>query len=168
MNIDELLKIARELIDRQEFCFAITVAASGEANARIVQPRKLTQDWSVDFATLKTSRKFREIESSGRMTLAYQDNADRAYVSLVGSAVVEDDIELKRTRWAALTPEQKELAMRWNPNGPDDPGWLYIRLVTNRIELWSAARSVMPEPVGYSAAILTRTDSSHDWVYSAS
>lgn len=109
MNTEEFLKIARELVERQKFCFAISVASCGEANARIVQPRKLTQDWSVDFATRTTCRKFREIESSGKITLAYQDDTDRAYVSLVGSAVIVDDIELKRTRWTALTPEEREV-----------------------------------------------------------
>jgi hypothetical protein len=28
--------------------------------------------------------------------------------------------------------------------------------VTERIELWSAAHKVMPEPMGYSAAVLIR------------
>ena len=166
MDIEELLDIAREVVDRQKFCFAITVASCGEANARIVQPQRLTQDWSVDFATRKTCRKFKEIESSGKMTLAYQNDIDRAYVSLVGSVVVKDDIELKRTRWATLTSEEREVAMRWNPKGPEDPNLLYIRLIVNRIEMWSAARNVMPEPLGYSAAILKRACPSSAWVYS--
>ena len=92
MDTEELLNIAREIVDRQKFCFAITVTSCGEANARIVQPRRLAQDWSVDFATRKTCRKFREIKSYGKLTLAYQDDTDRAYVSLVGSVVVEADV----------------------------------------------------------------------------
>ncbi len=82
--------------------------------------------------------------------------------------MVEDDIELKRSRWAALNPEEREVAARWNPRGPEDPDWLYIRLITNRIELWNAARNVMPEPKGYSAAILRRTSVADAWVYSTS
>ena len=153
MNIEELLVIARELVNRQKFCFAITVAARGEANARIVQPHRLTQDWSVDFATRRTCREFTEIESSGKLTLAYHDDTERAYVSHVGSVTVEADIELKRSRYSVLTIDQKELAKRWNPKGHDDPGWLYIRLVASRIKLWSGECNVMPEPVDCSAAI---------------
>jgi len=168
MDTGELLKIARELVGRQKYCFAITVSACGEANARIVQPHKLTKEWSVDFATRKTCRKFKEIESTGKLTLAYQDDTDRAYVSLIGSVAVIDDVELKRARWAALTPNELEVATRMNPKGPDDPSWLYIRLISNRIELWSAARKVMPEPIGYSAAILNRASTTDDWIYSTS
>jgi len=168
MNTEEFLNIARELVDKQKFCFAVTVTSCGEANARIIQPHKPTQDWSIDFATRRTTRKFKEIESSGKLTLAYQDDTDRAYVSLVGHAVVDDNIELKRTRWAALTAKERELALRWNPKGPEDSDWLYIRLITNRIELWSATRNIMPEPKGYSAAILRRADPSDTWTYSTS
>ncbi len=100
------------------------------------------------------------------MTLAYQDDTDRAYVSLVGNVAVKDDIELKRTRWAAHTPEARASAMRWNPKGPEDPDLLYISLITNRFELWTASRNVMPEPMGYSAAILRRASPSDSWVYS--
>lgn len=108
MDTEALLDIARDLIDGQKFCFAITVGAGGEANARIVQPRSLTREWTVDFATRRTCRKFREAESSGKMTLAYRDDAERAYVSLVGSVLVHDDIELKRARWAAAAPRVPE------------------------------------------------------------
>jgi len=165
MDVNELLQIARDTIDSVPYCFAITVTQDGEANARLVMPRNLEADWSVDFATTKATRKFREIESSGRLTLAYENDHDRAYVCLVGQPQIIDDIELKRSRWAALTDAEREFAHRWNPKGPEDPDLLYIRLLTNRIELWSSERRVMPEPVGYSAAVLTRNGGS-DWIYS--
>lgn len=165
MDVNELLRIARDTIESVTYCFAITVSQDGEANARLVLPRKLEADWSVDFATIKTTRKFREIESSDRLTLAYQNEHDRAYVSLVGQPLIIDDIELKRSRWAAFTDAQREFALRWNPKGPEDPDLVYVRLIPNRIEVWSAEHGVMPEPVGYSAAVLTRNGDS-GWTYS--
>ena len=97
MDIEELLEIARQIVDKQKFCFAISVTTDGEANARIVQPRKLTQDWSVDFATRRSCRKFNEIERSGKLTLAYQDDIDRAYVSpLAGHSQPNDISSLAR------------------------------------------------------------------------
>jgi len=92
------------------------------------------------------------------MTLAYQHERDRGYVCLLGRASIIDDVELKRSRW---TPD----ADRWNPVGPDDPAVVYARLETQRIELWSAVRNVMPEPRGYSAAVLVRDGAG--WRYSA-
>jgi hypothetical protein len=38
----------------------------------------------------------------------------------------------------------------------EDPATVYLRLMTERIELWSAVHGVTPEPLGYSAAILSR------------
>jgi general stress protein 26 len=156
MDVNELLRIARDTIDSVTYCFAITVSQHGEAHARIILPRKLETDWSVDFGTIRTSRKCREIESSHRLTLAYQNDHDRAYVSLMGQPLVIDDIELKRSRWAAFTDAQRESALRWNPKGPEDPDLVYIRLMTERIEMWSIEHAVLPEPLGFSAAVLTR------------
>jgi general stress protein 26 len=146
------------MIDKVTYCFAVTAADNGEVNARIVQPRKLQDDWTVDFTTNRRCRKFKEIEQSGKLTLAYQHDPDRAYVSLIGCAGIIDDVELKRSRWSAE-------ADRWHPGGPDDPNVVIIRLATERIELWSSVRDVMPEPKGLSAAVLIRDGSG--WRYSA-
>ena len=51
METGALLAIARETIDKVPFCFAITVAKNGEANARVVQTGKLRDGWSVGLMT---------------------------------------------------------------------------------------------------------------------
>jgi general stress protein 26 len=135
MQTDALLLIAREMVDKVTFCFAMTAGENGEPNARIVQPRKLQEDWTVDFTTNRRCRKFREMEQSGKLTLSYQYDPDRAYVCLVGRVKMIDDVELKRSRWS---PE----ADRWHPGGPDDPNVVICRLETDRIELWNSVRSV--------------------------
>ena len=77
MQTDKLLLIARETIDQVKYCFAITAADNGEPNARIIQPRKLQDDWTVDFTSSRRCRKFREIERTRKVTLAYQYDPDR-------------------------------------------------------------------------------------------
>jgi general stress protein 26 len=158
MQTDLLLTIARETINEVTYCFAVTAAENGEANARIIQPRKLQDDWTVDFTTSRRCRKYRELTNSGRVTLAYQYDPDKAYVCLAGPVAIIDDVELKRSRWS---PE----ADRWYPKGPEDPDGTIFRLVTERIELWSAVRGVMPEPKGLSAAVLVRDNGG--WQYCA-
>jgi general stress protein 26 len=153
METDRLLALARKLIDDLTFCVAVTQGEGGDANARVVQPRPLGEDWSVDVLTNRRCRKVREIERTGRLTLLYQHDRDRSYVSLVGRAEIVDDVAFKRSVW---TPAHD----RWNPAGPEDPATIYLRLITERIELWSAMHDVMPAPVGYSAAILLR-DGTH-------
>lgn len=149
MDSEPLLKLARDLIDELTFCVAVSQGDGGDANARIVQPRPLGADWTVDVLTNRRCRKVREVERSGRLTLLYQHDKDRSYVSLVGPAQIVDDVDFKRSVWT-------EAHYRWNPLGPDDPETIYLRLTTERIELWSAMHGVSPEPVGYSAAVLTR------------
>ena len=149
MDIAALLAIARETIDKVPFCFAITVGENGAASARVVQTGTLRDDWSVGFMTERYCRKVVEMERAGRLTLAYQYDPEKAYVTLTGRPVIIDDVALKRSVW---NPN----ADRWHRGGPDDPNVVIVRLITDLIEIWSSGRDVMPEPKGFSAAVLER------------
>lgn len=153
MKVDALLLVARETIAKVRFCFAITVTDDGEANARVVEPGGLRDDWTVRFMTLRSSRKVKEAERSGRLTLAYQYDPEAAYVTLVGRPRIIDDVEVKRAVW-------RDDAYRWYPKGPGDPNVVLVELATERIELWNLKREVMP---GISAAVLEREGSG--WRY---
>jgi len=146
---NELLDIARETIGKVQRCFAATAGAAGEANARIVVPFPLDDDWSVSFVTSRSSRKAAEIEENGRLTLAYQHDPDGAYVALVGRAWIDADPEAKRVCW-------KDWLNEWFPAGPDDPDSVLVRFATERVELWNYAREIMPEPKGLRAAVVAR------------
>ena len=158
MDTSAFLAIARETIAKVPFCFAITTAENGEANARVIQPGKLHDDWSVGFTTSRRCRKVVEMERSGRLTLAYQYDPEKAYVTLLGRPVIIDDVALKRAVWGPASD-------RWYPGGPEDPNVVIVQLIVDRIELWSGGRSVMPEPAGLSAAVLVREGSG--WRYFA-
>ncbi len=158
MDVDRLLQLARTLIGDLTFCVAATPGEGGDVSARIVQPLPPREDWTVDTMTNRRCRKVCEIERSGRITLLYQHDRDRSYVCLMGRAEIVEDVELKRSIWE---PGHD----RWNPGGPEDPDTVFMRLVTDRIELWSALHDVLPPPEGYSAAVLLR-DGAH-WRYAA-
>ena len=136
MHTNKLLLIARETINKVSYCFAITAADNGESNTRIVQPRRLQDDWTVDFLTNRRCRKVKEIELFGKLTLAYQHDPERGYVCLIGRAAIVDDVQLKRSTWSPA-------ADKWNPGGPEDPNVVFVRLTTDRIELWNSARDVL-------------------------
>ncbi len=158
MDVDRLLQLARRLIDQLTFCVAATQGEDGDVSARIVQPLPLQNDWTVNTLTNRRCRKVREVERSGRMTLLYEHDQDKSYVCLIGRAEVVEDLELKRSIW-------KPGHQRWNPRGPEDPDTVFVRLFTERIELWSAVHAVLPPPEGYSAAVLVREGDG--WRYSA-
>jgi general stress protein 26 len=157
MDTERLLELARKLIGELTFCVAATPGENGDISARVVQPRPLGEDWTVEVLTNRRCRKVHEIERSGHMTLLYQHDRDSSYVCLMGPAEIVEDYELKRSTW---TPAH----YRWNPGGPEDPATVYVRLRAHRIELWSAVHDVVPEPQGYSAAVLLRERDG--WQYS--
>jgi general stress protein 26 len=152
MNTERLLTTARETIEQVTWCFAMTAGEGGDINARLVQLGALSDAWSTQFMTDRRCRKVAEVERSGRLTLAYQHNPDRAYVALVGRAVMIDDVKVKRAVWKPET-------YRWHPGGPEDPNNVLIRITAHRIEMYSRARGVTPEPKGFSALVLLRTAS---------
>ncbi|MDP8912545.1 MAG: pyridoxamine 5'-phosphate oxidase family protein [Pseudomonadota bacterium] len=158
MDVDQLLQLARKLIDDLTFCVAATQGEDGTISARVIQPMRLQDNWTVNAITNRRCRKVREIERSGRMTLLYEHDQDKSYVCLVGRAEIVEDLELKRSIW---TPGH----YRWNPKGPEDADTVFMRLITDRIELWSAVHGVLPPPEGYSAAVLLREG--EGWRYSA-
>ena len=158
MDVERLLQLARKLIDDLTFCVAATHGEEGDISARIIQPLPIQDDWTVNTITNRRCRKVREIERSGRLTLLYQHDQDKSYVSLMGRAEIVEDLELKRSIWTLAH-------YRWNPEGPEDPSTVFVRLHTERIELWSAVHAVLPPPEGYSAAVLLRQG--NEWRYSA-
>jgi general stress protein 26 len=150
VDTNNLLQVARDIIAKVPLCMAITVDRNGEANARVVDAKPLSDGWTVRFATDRRSRKSAEIERSGRLTLAYQHDPGNAYVTLVGHAVINDDVAAKTANWR---PE----SYRWYPGGPADPNVVYIDFTADRIELWSSPHGVVPDPViGLWAAVLVR------------
>ena len=156
MDTEALLRLARELVDGATYCVGATVAEDGGANARVLQPLKVQDDWTVNVLTNRRCRKVGEVERSGRLTLLYQSEDGRSYACLAGPAEVVEDRDLKRAIW---TPA----ADRFNPTGPEDPATVFMRLRTERIELFSVAGGVTPEPFGYSAGVLVRHG--YDWRY---
>jgi general stress protein 26 len=150
MAVDILLQIARQTVSKMPDCIAITVDQNGEANARVVRTSPLSDDWGLRFMTDRRSRKAREIERTGRLTLAYQNDADGAYVTLVGRATIIGDVAVKQATW-------KPESLRWYPGGPTDPNVVLVDFTTERIELWSAPHDVMPDASkGLWAAALSR------------
>ena len=154
MNTTDLLAIARETIAKVPWCFVVTSSASGTPNARVVKPGPLRDDWSIGFMTERTCRKAQEIEAAGRFTMAFQYDAELAYVTLAGRSQIIDDLAIKRAVWS-------EDSDKFHPGGPEDPNVIIIKLLTDSVELYNANRGVQPAPMGLCSIRLVRDGS--DW-----
>src|SRR6266404_1541870 len=93
-HVERLLAAARDTIVSVPFCWVVTAAGNGGANARPVkaQPSGAADDfWTRWFLTPRIGRKSVEIHEAERVTLAYQHDSGNAYVALAGRAELIDD-----------------------------------------------------------------------------
>jgi general stress protein 26 len=146
-HIERLLEAARQTIAEVRYCWVVTAAGDGHANARVVKayPNGDGEDhWTRWFLTLRAGRKSAEIRSAGRVTLAYQHGSDNAYVTLAGRADIIDE----------------PLAVESRLQQVDDPGGalqgklVAVKCVADHLELH--VRGVTAEPWGHGRTLLQR------------
>src|SRR5258708_25968647 len=92
-QIERLLAAARETIAEVPFCWVVTAAGDGGANARLVkaQPSDATDDfWTRWFLTPRIGRKAAEIRRAGRLTLAHPPESGNGLVPPGGPARLDD------------------------------------------------------------------------------
>ena len=139
MTAENWLDVARTTIEAKDYCFFITLSDEGHANARLMQPFRPEEDFTIWFGTSPRSRKVCEITANGQVAVSYENVGEHAYVTLMGRAQVERDIEARRKYW------RQEWAIFW-PAGPEDDDYVLIKFVPSRIELMSIYRNVAPDP----------------------
>ena len=149
MTVNRLLEVTVAILRAAEYCFLITLAGSGPAQARLMMPFDPEEDLRIWMAASPASRKVRELQADGSATLGYPLAQDGAYVTLLGTATIEDDLELRRRYW------RRRFVQFW-PDGPEGDDYVLIRFVPARIELMNFTEGVVPEPYGLRAATLVR------------
>ena len=151
ITVELLLETAKSSMRSAEYCILITLGDSGEANARLVQPFEPEADMTIWVGTWSKSRKVREIQKDGRVTLAFHDKENTAYVTLLGSAQIENDINQRRKYW-------REEWLGFIPQGPDGDDYVLVKFIPLRIELMSFASGVLPKPYGLKPAVVVRSE----------
>jgi general stress protein 26 len=154
-TVEQILEVAEEITKKSQYCWVVTADQLGGANARVMQPifSQLGQNgWVVRFLTSGSSRKAAEIANSGRVSIGYQYDTEKAHVTLVGSARIIDDRAYLHDQWR---PE-------WNvffPGGSSDMDAVIVEVSVERIEVWNLVRKIASPPNGKRAATLQRLES---------
>jgi hypothetical protein len=133
------------------FCWVVTPAGDGGANARIVkaQPSGVGEDfWTRWFLTPRRGRKSTEISKAGHVTLAYQHSAGNAYVALAGLAELIDDRSEIDSRFRGSTYD--------DPDGGLAASLIAVRVMADHLELH--VRGVTAEPWGRGRTLLGRDE----------
>jgi general stress protein 26 len=148
-QVERLLAAARDTISEVPFCWVVTPAGDGGANARVVkaQPVGAEEDfWTRWFLTPRRGRKSAEISKAGRVTLAYQHGSGNAYVALAGAAELIDDPAEVEGRFRGSTYD--------DPDGIVAASLIAVRVKVDHLELH--VRGVTAEPWGRGRTLLGR------------
>jgi len=148
-QVERLLAAARNTIAEVPFCWVVTQAADGGANARVVKTQPGTRDddfWTRWFLTPRIGRKAAEIGKAGRVTLAYQHDSGTAYVAVAGRAELIDDRAAVESRFRGSAYD--------DPAGVVAASLIAVRVTADHLELH--VRGVTAEPWGRGRTLLDR------------
>jgi len=146
-RVERLLEAARQTIAEVRYCWVVTAAGDGRANARVVKafPNAEGEDfWTRWFLTMRTGRKSAEILAASRVTLAYQHDSGNAYVTVAGPAEIIDDPSAVDSRLTQVD----------DPDGRLSGKLVAVRVAADHLELH--VRGVTAEPWGKGRTLLER------------
>jgi general stress protein 26 len=135
----EVLKAAREIAAKARYATVITLGGDGQPQARIVDALGPDADFAVWIGTNPLTRKVAEIAKDSRVTLQFFDASLPAYVTLLGTASVVTDTEVKavhfKDEWAPFYKDRFR--------GTD---FLLLKFVPRRLEIVSQAHGLVNDP----------------------
>ena len=140
-QMDRLLSTAREIMKEADYCFFMTHGESSEINARLMHPFEPDTEFNVWLGASPNSRKVREILKDNKVTLAFLNPRSTAYVTIVGTAALDSNLELKRKYWRSYWTDMY-------PGGPDNSEYILIKIIPTRIEFMNFTNAALPQPYG--------------------
>jgi general stress protein 26 len=149
-QIERWLAAARKTIATVRHCWVATRAEDGGANARAVRINPGapgSDEWTRRFVCRRGSRKVAEIRRDPRVTLAYQEDRENAYVALGGIASLIEDRAEMRSLWPAGSGGSFS-------DDFIDANMIVARIEVDRIELH--VRGITREPYGHGRTLIER------------
>lgn len=143
----EVIKAAREIMQKARFCTFITVGEDGHPQARILDPFPPEGDLTVWVATNPLTRKAGQIKKDSRVTLLYYDPASMSYVTLLGKAEIVDDPAEKEKHW------KEEWASQYKDKNKG-AGYMLVRVKSFRLEIVSMGRGLANDPKTWRPVVL--------------
>jgi acid phosphatase (class A) len=134
-----ILKAAREVAQKARYAALVTLGGDGQPQARIVDPLGPDADFAVWIGTNPATRKVAEIAKDSRVTLQFFDATGPAYVTLVGTASVVTDPEVKATHW-------KDAWAAFYKDHQRGSDFALLKFVPRRLEIVSQAHGLVNDP----------------------
>ena len=124
-----------------DYCFFMSHGDFGEINARLMHPFEPDKEFNLWLGASPNSRKVREISKQNKVTLAFLNPRSTAYVTIIGTAALDNNPDLKRIYWRSYWSDMY-------PGGPDADDYILIKVVPTRIEFMNFTNAALPQPYG--------------------
>ena len=149
VEVSSLLAGAAKTIRSARYCWLATMAEDGFANLRPMGRllRDENDEWTMEFIADGRSRKATDMRRASRVAIIVQNDADDAFVTLIGKATLCESESEVRKRW-------KRAYDAYFPSESDRANAIFVEVEIARMELW--IRGVTPEPFGLRPTIIER------------
>ncbi|HEY0438743.1 MAG TPA: pyridoxamine 5'-phosphate oxidase family protein [Xanthobacteraceae bacterium] len=138
-----------DIIEKVGVCMLTTHSADG-LRARPLEARPNRDAETIWFVTDVRGRKDDEVGEDANVCLIFIDHADKAYLSITGTASVRTDPAKVAEIW-------KKTDDVWWPGGPDDPNVLVLEFQPRVAELWDGPASQAVAAFEFAKARATGT-----------
>jgi general stress protein 26 len=139
-----------DIIEKIGTCM-LTTRFSGGLRSRPLEARPDRQSNRILYVTDSHSAKRDEISRWPDVGLVFVDAADKAYLSITGSARVVDDPELRAAAW-------RKNDVVWWPGGPNDPDVCVMVFEPVTAELWDGPSNAAVAAYEFAKARATCTE----------
>ncbi|MDB5097029.1 MAG: pyridoxamine 5-phosphate oxidase [Cyanobacteria bacterium RYN_339] len=106
-----------------------TVGKGGHIHSRPMETQEREPDGDLWFVTSKKTLKVDELGENPNVGIIYFRDGDSSYISIAGTARIEDDPALIRSKW-------KEDWRVWFGEGPESPDICLIKVAVDEAEYW--------------------------------
>lgn len=134
-----ILKAAREISSKARYAAFVTIGPDGQPQARIIDPIGPDAEFTVWVATNPATRKVADLARDPRATLQFFEASLPAYVTLVGTASLVADPEVKALHWKD----------DWGPFYKDKSrgaDFTLLKFVPKRLEVVSQTHGLVNDP----------------------
>ncbi|MDX1400704.1 MAG: pyridoxamine 5'-phosphate oxidase family protein [Kiloniellales bacterium] len=155
-TVEFLLDIAHQTVKAAPCASLITLDESGTPSSRSVAAFPPEADFSkIVVGTHPSSRKTIHVLSDPRVVLSYVDGPNRGYLTIIGTARIDENLEEKKTYWV-------DRFSAFFPDGPESEDYQLMIIRPKRLEIRSFGLKVAEEPTRWSPVILER-DANEAW-----
>jgi general stress protein 26 len=146
VNRDTVILAAHEIINETTYCGLATIDSLGQPQIRTMNPFPVKDDFTIWFATSRTSRKVREIRNNPNVSIYFANHITaKGYVNINGNASIIDNkellVQMKRDYWNGIAGWQDKFVL--------------IKIIPKSIEIINYKHGLNNDPNTFKAPFIS-------------